>query len=164
MDGLLHRAVELGCARVIPLLAEHSVSRPGRHGRQAGQVAGQSPIEAAKQSGNPWLMQVDAPVTPAVWLARHEKFDLLLVASLADAPQHPRECIARFHLAHGYPPSAVAVIIGPEGDFSPAEYAAFRAAGAQPITLGPFVLRVETAATYALAVLNSELSAAVIGT
>ena len=48
----------------------------------------------------------------------------------------------------------VALFIGPEGDFSPAEVAALHAAGVQPVTLGPVVLRVETAALFILSALQ----------
>ncbi len=56
-------------------------------------------------------------------------------------------------------PGSVWVWVGPEGDFAPAESEAIVSAGARPITLGPRVLRVETAAVYCLAFLNYELSA-----
>jgi 16S rRNA (uracil1498-N3)-methyltransferase len=49
------------------------------------------------------------------------------------------------------------VLIGPEGDFTPAEYAAARAAGFLPVTLGPLVLRADTAALYALSIVHHEL-------
>jgi 16S rRNA (uracil1498-N3)-methyltransferase len=49
------------------------------------------------------------------------------------------------------------VWIGPEGDFSDAEYEAITRSGALPITLGSLVLRVETAATYCLSVMNYEM-------
>jgi 16S rRNA (uracil1498-N3)-methyltransferase len=49
------------------------------------------------------------------------------------------------------------MIIGPEGDFTPAEIALARSHGCQPLTLGPIILRVETAAIYCLSVLSYEL-------
>lgn len=158
MDGLIHRAVELGCYRIVPLLAERSVSRPDdAEGKRAKwqTVA----LEAMKQSGNPWLTRVEAPVTPPVWLKRGEKFELLLIGSLLDAPQHLRAHFQAFRSSHGRLPRSIGVIIGPEGDFSPAEYAVFREAGAKAITLGPLVLRVETAATAVLAMIQHELTA-----
>lgn len=159
MDGLVHRAVELGCRRVVPLLSERSVSRPddaeGKRGKWQS-IAD----EALKQSGNPWRLTVEAPVSPGAWLARREAFDLLLIASLLDAPRHPHARFAQFHSEHQRAPRTVGIVIGPEGDFSAAEYAAFRDAGAQSLTLGPLVLRVETAATALLAVVQHELSAA----
>jgi 16S rRNA (uracil1498-N3)-methyltransferase len=47
--------------------------------------------------------------------------------------------------------------VGPEGDFTPAELALARTHGCRPITLGPIILRVETAAIYSLSVLSYEL-------
>jgi len=49
------------------------------------------------------------------------------------------------------------MLIGPEGDFTPAELALAKSHGCRPITLGPIVLRVETAALYCLSVLCYEL-------
>jgi len=48
----------------------------------------------------------------------------------------------------------VAMFIGPEGDFSPAEVEAMLSAGVQPVTFGPIVLRVETAALFILSALQ----------
>jgi 16S rRNA (uracil1498-N3)-methyltransferase len=54
-------------------------------------------------------------------------------------------------------PSSVLIMIGPEGDFTPAELSLAKSHGCQPITLGPIILRVETAAIYCLSVLSYEL-------
>jgi 16S rRNA (uracil1498-N3)-methyltransferase len=113
-------------------------------------------VEAIKQCGQRWLPQVEPPITLPAWLARGEKFDLTLVASLQNDSLHLR--------AH-FPPGArqprtVCVWIGPEGDFAPEEMEAIKGAGARPITLGPLVLRSETAAVCALSILNYELQAA----
>lgn len=158
MDGLLQKSVELGAARIVPLVAERSISHPGDAGdkRAKWQTIAS---EAAKQCGAVWLTRIEAPLTPTAWLKRGEQFDLVLLGSLLDTPIHPRAHFEQFRTEHGRSPQTVAVIVGPEGDFSPAEYAAFKTAGAKPITLGPLVLRVETAAAYGLAVVNYELSA-----
>jgi 16S rRNA (uracil1498-N3)-methyltransferase len=55
-------------------------------------------------------------------------------------------------------PQSVGVWIGPEGDFTPDELQAIQNSGAQPISLGRLVLRVETAAVYCLSILNYELN------
>lgn len=158
MDGLLQKSVELGAVRIVPLVAERSISQPGdaEDKRAKWQTVA---TEAAKQCGAAWLTRIEAPLVPAEWLKRGEHFDLLLIGSLLDAPQHPRIHFERFLSQHGRLPRTVAVIVGPEGDFSPTEYAAFKAAGALPVTLGPLVLRVETAATYLLSTANYELTA-----
>jgi len=162
MEGLLHRAVELGCARLIPLLAARSVSRPDDGAAKQARWDSLA-IEAAKQSGNPWRMVVERPIAPADWIARGDRPELLLIASLELPVTSPRHALESFRAIHGRPPGSVGLIIGPEGDFSPAEYAAFREAGARPVGLGPHVLRVETAATAALAILQQELALRPIG-
>jgi 16S rRNA (uracil1498-N3)-methyltransferase len=100
---------------------------------------------------------VEAPITPKEYLARGEKFELALIGSLQDDRRHPREYVKTFHAEKGRLPKTVSVWIGPEGDFTPAELSAAKSAGVLPITLGRLVLRSETAAIYALSVLNYEL-------
>lgn len=158
MDALLQKSVELGAARVVPLMTERSISQPddADDKRDKWQTI---VTEAAKQCGAVWLTRVDVPQTPAAWLKRAEQFDLLLIGSLLDAPQHPRVHFDRFLAEQGHLPRSVGVIVGPEGDFTPTEYAAFKTAGAKSMTLGPLVLRVETAATYCLSMVNYELTA-----
>jgi 16S rRNA (uracil1498-N3)-methyltransferase len=158
MDGLLQKAVELGVARAVPLMAAHCVSQPDAPGDKQAKWQTLA-IEAAKQCGNPWLTKIEEPLTPAHWLQRRESFDLLLIGSLIDPPQHPRAVFDAFVAQHGRKPVSVGILVGPEGDFSAAEYAAFRAAGAQSITLGPLVLRVETAVAAFVAVVQHELTA-----
>jgi 16S rRNA (uracil1498-N3)-methyltransferase len=116
-------------------------------------------IEAGKQCGSAWLPQVDAPVTPKEFLARGEKYELPLIASLQNDRRHPREYFETFQEENGRLPKSICVWVGPEGDFTPAEMSAAKSAGALPITLGRLVLRSETAAVYCLSVLNYELQA-----
>ena len=97
--------------------------------------------------------------TPAQFIARSEPFDLAFVASLQPGSQHPRELFAAYRAQHGHAPERVCVWVGPEGDFTPEEIAITRGAGAIPITLGPLVLRADTAAVYCLSVLSYELQA-----
>ena len=93
------------------------------------------------------------------FIAREEKFDLLLVGSLQAERRHPRDVLREFETRQGRSPQSVAVWIGPEGDFTVDELKAIQAAGAQPISLGQLVLRVETATIYCLSFLNYELPA-----
>jgi 16S rRNA (uracil1498-N3)-methyltransferase len=86
--------------------------------------------------------------------------EFLLVASLQPGSRHPRACFLEFHRDHGRLPISIMVFVGPEGDFTPDELQAIEAAGARPISLGPHVLRVETAALYCLSVLSYELRSA----
>ena len=54
-------------------------------------------------------------------------------------------------------PARVLILVGPEGDFTPAEINLAKNAGCRPVTLGPIILRTETAAIYCLSVLSHEL-------
>ena len=89
--------------------------------------------------------------------AKPEPFELSLVGSLQTERRHPRECFEEFQTRHGRRPHSAAVWIGPEGDFTLEELKAIQDSGAQPISLGKLVLRVETAAVYCLSILNYEL-------
>jgi len=106
-------------------------------------------------------------------------FDLRLIGSLQPDAQHLKKILADY--SHDLRPSSsigrgnksepeqvgldkvrlkpdrVLILIGPEGDFTPAELALAKSHGCLPITLGPIILRVETAAIYCLSVLSYEL-------
>jgi len=145
---------------VIPILSERVVSQLDEDGAEGKREKWQQvAVEAIKQSGAAWLPAVSAPVPLAQYLARPDTFDLTLIGSLQAERSHPRVYLAEYQTRQGRPPASVGVWVGPEGDFTPAEVTAIQAAGAQPITLGRLVLRVETAAIYCLSVLNYELNA-----
>jgi 16S rRNA (uracil1498-N3)-methyltransferase len=158
IESIIQKATELGAARIVPLLSEHVATHLDR--KDAARKADkwqQVAIEAIKQCGAAWLPKVEPPVTPKEFLARGEKFELPLIASLQPGSRHGREFFREFQTKHGRLPKSACVWVGPEGDFTPDEVAAAEAAGARPITLGRLVLRVETAATYCLSILNYEL-------
>jgi 16S rRNA (uracil1498-N3)-methyltransferase len=84
-------------------------------------------------------------------------YDLKLIASLQPGARSLKAVLAGFSAAQGRAPKKVLWLVGPEGDFTPAEMSQSKSAGFEPITLGPLVLRCETAAAYALSVLSYEL-------
>jgi 16S rRNA (uracil1498-N3)-methyltransferase len=85
-------------------------------------------------------------------------FDLRLVGSLQPGALHLKRILADYAQAHeGARPANVLMLIGPEGDFTPAEIGLARSHGCAPLTLGPIILRVETAAIYCLSILSYEL-------
>ena len=85
------------------------------------------------------------------------RFDLRLIGSLQPDAQHLKKILADYSSEHQHRPQSVLMLVGPEGDFTPAELALARRHGCRPITLGPIILRVETAAIYCLSVLSYEL-------
>ncbi len=96
---------------------------------------------------------IPAEADAAAFLAAARDYDLKLLASLHPGAQSLKTVLA----AQARPPKKVLWLIGPEGDFSPAEMTLAQTAGFAPVTLGPLVLRCETAATYALSILSYEL-------
>jgi len=155
MDLIVQKAVELGASAISPLLSERTILQVEDDSAARKQQKWQAvAIEAAKQCGQNWLPAVHLPVTPKEFFARAAKFDLMLIASLQPDAMHLKKLLAE---AAGKTPKSVLVLVGPEGDFTPAEIALAKSHGCRPITLGPIVLRTETAAIYTLSVLSYEL-------
>lgn len=139
--ALLQKAVELGAWQICPLATAHVAADAGR-AEAKGERWEAVLVEALKQSGNPWL----PTLFPVRSLAEH----------LADGFVGPRLCAALQPDARPLwdllgdplsPRGALDCLIGPEGDFSAKEYAQLREAGCLFASLGPLVLRVETAAS-----------------
>lgn len=158
IEGIIQKATELGVHRIVPLLSDRVTTQlDDESAATKAEKWKQVAIEAIKQCGNAWLPQVEAPLTPKAYLARGERFELPLLASLQSDCRHPREYFKTFYAEKKRLPKTVCVWVGPEGDFTPAEMSAVKSAGVFPITLGRLVLRSETAAIYSLSVLNYEL-------
>ena len=159
IESVIQKSVELGARRIVPILSERVVTQLDDEDAEIKRGKWQNvAIEAIKQCGATWLPKVEAPVTIQQFLSRKEKFDLSLVGSLQKERRHPREVFREFEAKHTRLPQSAAVWIGPEGDFTLDELKAIENSGAQPISLGKLVLRVETAAIYCLSVLNYELN------
>ncbi len=140
MDFIVQKATELGVAAIIPLITERTIARPDKSDRWR-EIA----LEACKQSGNNWLPDISVPRPLARVVTG--SYDLKLIAALTPGTVPLRVQRVR----------SVLLLIGPEGDFTPAEVEQARAAGCVPVSLGPLTLRAETAALYALSVLHHEL-------
>jgi len=154
MDSIVRKATEIGVSLIVPLESERTQVHldADRSDRKIGKWQ-TAALEAAKQCGNPWLPEI-APVTAAsAFMSSAKGYDLKLIASL-----QPGAKALKSVLSQNRAPRDVLWLIGPEGDFTQAEMGISRASGFEPITLGPLVLRCETAAVYALSVLSYELS------
>jgi 16S rRNA (uracil1498-N3)-methyltransferase len=164
IEDIIQKSVELGASCVVPLLTERVATHlDDEAAADKTDKWQQVAIEAIKQCGALWLPKIETPVTIGKFLARPERIELSLVGSLQTARRHPRECFEEFQARHGRGPQSAAVWIGPEGDFTLEELKAIENSGAQPVTLGKLVLRVETAAVYCLSILNYELNHAKTG-
>lgn len=159
MDLIIEKAVELGANAIAPLLSERTVVQLTPDEAAAKQEKWQTVArEACKQCGQNWLPEVSAPVSPKTFFEQNKPAGLMLIGSLQSDSKPIKQVLADYTEHHGRPED-VTIFIGPEGDFTPAELALAKSQGCQPITLGPIILRTETAAIYCLSVLGHELFA-----
>jgi 16S rRNA (uracil1498-N3)-methyltransferase len=148
IDLIVRQATESGVARIVLLVSEHAVARPGEDDGRVGRLR-RVAREALQQSGTPLLPEIEGPrpfssIEGADWgmpLLFHEKpvDGESLHALLADGPRE------------------VSLLVGPEGGLSDAEVALALASGFHPVHFATGVLRVETAATYALGAVQTIL-------
>jgi 16S rRNA (uracil1498-N3)-methyltransferase len=159
MDLIVQKAVEIGAAEIEPIISDRTIVQLDSESASQKQTKWQQiAIEAAKQCGQNWLPRVHAPKRLAEFFSISDQpFDLRLIGSLQPDAQHLKKILEFYSSEHGDRPLSVLMLVGPEGDFTPAELALARRHGCQPITLGPIILRVETAAIYCLSVLSYEL-------
>lgn len=168
MDLIVQKAVEIGAAEIFPLISERTiVDLEAREAAQKQEKWQTVAIEAAKQCGQNWLPPVHTPqklkgffdvaLSGAHKAIPQQRFDLRLIGSLQPGALHLKKILADYSSEHRHLPESVLMLIGPEGDFTPAELALARSHGCCPITLGPIILRVETAAIYCLSILSYEL-------
>jgi 16S rRNA (uracil1498-N3)-methyltransferase len=158
MGLIVQKAVEIGAAEIAPLISERTiVDLDKKEAEQKKAKWQQIAIEAAKQCGQNWLPQVNAPRKLKDFFSDAGSFDLRLIGSLQPDAIHLRKILADYTDQHRDRPRNVLMLVGPEGDFTPAELGLAKTNGCLPITLGPIILRVETAAIYCLSVLSYEL-------
>ena len=144
-DWAVEKAAELGAGELWPLACERV--KPGLVRASAGRAERWRRLaeEARKQCGRPRPLAVHPPATPLELIggALKESPGFFLNPAGSPAVQGPAGTIQ----------GPAALLVGPEGGFSPREEAAFLAAGFRPWRLGGLILRSETAALAALAVL-----------
>lgn len=137
MEWLVEKLVEIGIDRFVPLRCEHSERKELKIER-IEKIA----VSAMKQSLKAVLPQIDSTISFANFIA--EGTDSQKFVGYCDADT-PRRLLAQSYTAE----CDMTVMIGPEGDFSPAEISAAISADYIPVTMGDNRLRTETAALVA---------------
>lgn len=149
MELIVQKAVEMGVSRIIPLITERTIVRLDAKEAAAKTTKWQRTVlEACKQCGVNTLPVVESPQPFPAFLLRQNLPGLHLQCAIVKHAHPLRDVL---EVARQQGETAATLLIGPEGDFSPAEYAAAEAAGYLPISLGPIILRVETAVFTAVA-------------
>jgi 16S rRNA (uracil1498-N3)-methyltransferase len=137
VDWLVEKAVELGVARLLPVVTQRTIVDRLNLDRMRAHI-----IEAAEQCGRTALADIDEPVRLDAFLKGRDPGRVLYFAD--ENGGEPA--------ASAFAPGPALILIGPEGGFTPDEAAAIRAAPeARAISLGPRILRAETAGLAAIA-------------
>ncbi|KQV91305.1 16S rRNA methyltransferase [Massilia sp. Root351] len=148
MDWIIEKAVELGAAAIQPLAARRCVVKLSGERAEKKLVHWQGVVvSACEQSGRNRLPHL-APVDDFKdWIAQQDMHRRVILT--------PRASQSLADWARHQPPQALTIMIGPEGGFSDEEENLAVAQGALPLSMGPRILRTETAALAALAALNA---------
>jgi len=148
MDFVVQKATELGVKRITPVLTEYGVVKLDQaRGQKRRDHWASVAASACEQSGRTRLPLIDAPMTLKGWFgSKPAEVDAELVLMPGAASSLA---------AIDTPTTKVCLLIGPEGGFSEIEYEDAAIAGFSAVSMGPRVLRTETAAVAALSVLQS---------
>jgi 16S rRNA (uracil1498-N3)-methyltransferase len=138
---IVEKATELGVTRLVPLITERGVATAEKH---ASEKLTRYVIEASKQCGRNRLMQITEPRPWHEWLQLPDDPSAASPAPVRKWIAHPGGRSIHANELSLLVPSKLA--IGPEGGLTDAEITAAKDAGWELISLGPRVLRIETAA------------------
>lgn len=158
MDFIIQKVSELGANRICPLVTEHSVAQ--LEGERAEEKTGkwrQTAVETLKQCGHPWLPEIAVPVAFKDAFPGPVSGRLDIVAALLPDTTSVRHCLDDYVAREKSLPSIIGLWVGPEGDYSPAEYALMKQHQFRSVSLGTAVLRCETAVLALLAVCQHEI-------
>ncbi|HVV68679.1 MAG TPA: 16S rRNA (uracil(1498)-N(3))-methyltransferase [Gammaproteobacteria bacterium] len=145
MDYTIQKAVELGVSKITPLFTQYSgvsLTEARIEKRLAHWQA--VIINACEQSGRNILPTIEIPMTLAKWLSQRTESLKLMLQPDGDRQLHEFSAIA----------ANVALVVGPEGGFSVEESLSAKQAGFHTLSLGPRILRTETAAPAAIALMQ----------
>lgn len=150
MDYTIQKAVELGVSEITPLFSERcgvklDESRQQKRCQHWQQIA----IHAAEQSGRERVPIVHPPIDIKIWIKQpsapnsRDLYRVILDPNGAPLKREPN---------HQHPDSTLKLLIGPEGGFTPAEIQFAEKNAFQPTSLGPRILRTETAAVAVISI------------
>ena len=148
MDYVIQKATELGVKRITPVLTEYGVVKldEKRAAKRREHWQGVA-ASACEQSGRTRMPLMDMPLPLKSWFgAKPADTDLDLILRPGAATP-----LTKIQAPH----TKICILIGPEGGFSDTEYEDAEVSGFEAVSLGPRILRTETAAAAALAVMQA---------
>jgi len=156
-EWMIEKATELGVARIIPMISVRTERGLDKAAPKRLERWRRISLEASQQSRRAYLPEIDQPATwdQALSTAAEYRYTLDENTTLPLPAAFPAERSAG---------DSVALLIGPEGGWTAEEHSEFTAAGWAPVSLGPLILRAETAALAALAVVSAAWLTPVVAT
>lgn len=155
MDYIIQKCTELGIETIIPLLTARTIITLDEKKKLSRQDRWRKIArEASKQCGRVALPQIGEPKRFEEVLTSVKDFDLSIIPCLEGKRKDLKS------LLRGNKSDGVIVFIGPEGDFTTEEIRMAEKAGCIPVSLGPMILKSDTAAVVSIAILNYELRGA----
>jgi 16S rRNA (uracil1498-N3)-methyltransferase len=148
MDWILEKATELGATHIQPLAAQRCVVKLNAERAEKKQAHWQGIlVSAAEQSGRNRIPQLADTISVKTWLTQKTDQPRILLS--------PRATQSLAQWTKDTPPQPVTIMIGPEGGFTPEEEQLALDQGAIALSMGPRILRTETAGLAVIAVMNA---------
>lgn len=148
MDWIIEKAVELGVSSIQPLAAQRSVVKLNAERAEKKLVHWEGVIRSAsEQCGRNRLAHLAAPVDIGKWLQQQDMHPRIMLSPRAE------QSLAEW--ARHHPPQAISLLIGPEGGLTEQEENLAMQQSVLPLSMGPRILRTETAGLTAIAILSA---------
>lgn len=163
MEWAIEKLTELGVEQIVPVVAQRSEKHLAQAATKRVERWRKIARESAQQSRRSNVPEISEPILVSEWLkesqAQEPQYGLRLLLSEHEQSQSLREILEARRLSSAETSAVkITAAIGPEGGWTYAECNRFRDCGWQPITLGPRILRAETAAIALASVVNAWLA------
>lgn len=155
MEWAIEKATELGVLRITPILARRTEKHLAQAAAKRADRWRRIALEASKQSRRTTIPEIAEPIALKVALELEQSPTRILLSETEQATALSA-ALTNSIGSTGY--ESVALAIGPEGGWTPEEMTLFTQHNWQPVTLGPRILRAETAAIAAIAITSAHLS------
>lgn len=158
LELIAQKGTELGMHALIPFAAERSIVKwDDKKAKKNQERLQKISLEAAEQSHRTHIPIIDNPISFKQLLAIIPNYDAVFIADEEDAKLEVRARFAdKLKNVYENKSESILCIFGPEGGISRKESEALITAGAQTMSLGPRILRAETAPLYALSAISYE--------
>jgi 16S rRNA (uracil1498-N3)-methyltransferase len=154
MEWAIEKATELGIARITPILARRTEKHLAQSAAKRAERWRRIALEASKQSRRTTIPEIADPIPLKQALEQEQSPTRIL---LSETEQATTITTALLNARSSNQETDTALAIGPEGGWTPEEMALFTQHNWQPVTLGPRILRAETAAIAAIAIASTHL-------